>query len=364
MVPLPDPKPVVYILHGDDEFAMAKYIDAMYKRLGDPTLADLNFSRLDGRTFKENDLQNATGSMPFLAERRLVVLFHPFARQPDANQRAARAQYQEQFLARLNHLPDTAALVLVIEDHPRKGDWEVLHGEHWLMAWAKQAGEKAFLRTFSLPTPGEMQKWIRKQAEETALKQEELAEKAGKKGKILGQFTAQAALALVEQVGTDTRVAALEIEKLLNYVNYARPVEQDDVANLTTRLDQPNIFAMVDALGSRDGHKATAELHILLETQDPLSLFGMIVRQFRLLLLVREIMDQGGGPGQAAEHLRGEPFRVNPFAASKLYKQASQFSLAGLEAIFRRLLALDETFKSSQMEASVALDAFIAELAG
>ena len=354
MLPVPDPKPVVYILHGDDEFAMAKYVDAMYKLLSDdPTLADLNFTRLDGRTLNDNDLQTATGSMPFLAERRLVVLLHPFARQPEGSQRAARAQFQEAFLARLNRLPDTAALVLVIEDHRRRDDWEVLPETHWLMEWARQAGEKALVKTFSLPTPAEMQKWIRKQAE-----------KAGEDKGLRGQFTAQAALALVEQVGTDTRVAALEIEKLLDYVNYARPVEQDDVANLTTRLDQPNIFAMVDALGSRDGHKAAAELHILLETQDPLSLFGMIARQFRLLLLVREVMDQGGGPGQAAELLRGEPFRVTPFTASKLYKQASQFSLPGLEAIYRRLLALDETFKTSQMEPSVALDAFIAELAG
>jgi hypothetical protein len=44
-------KPVVYILHGDDEFAIAEFIAGMEKKLGDPVTADLNITRLDGGVF-------------------------------------------------------------------------------------------------------------------------------------------------------------------------------------------------------------------------------------------------------------------------------------------------------------------------
>jgi DNA polymerase III subunit delta len=344
---LADSKPVVYLLYGDDEYAISQYLAAMYARLGDPSTADLNFTRLDGRTASDNDLRGATGSIPFLAERRVVVLAHPFARQPEGGKKAERARFQEQFIALLDSLPESTALVLVVEDQVRRGDWETMRADHWLMQWARQASGRALLKSFGLPSGAEMQRWVRKAAEAQG-----------------GEFTSQAAASLVELVGSDTRMAALEIDKALSYVNRARPVEHADVELLTARIDQPDIFALVDALGARDGKEASRRLHILLEEQDWLSIFGMIARQFRLLLLAREIVARGGGPDQVADELKGEPFRVAPFIAKKLVQQASRFTLPGLEDIYRRLLALDESLKSSQMDASVALDVFIADLAG
>ncbi len=42
-------KPVVYVLHGDDPFAIRRVLDTMLAKMGDPGMAELNFSRLDGR---------------------------------------------------------------------------------------------------------------------------------------------------------------------------------------------------------------------------------------------------------------------------------------------------------------------------
>jgi len=99
-------KPVVYILHGDDEFAIQKTIARWTHDLGDPTTADLNISRLDGRTASEDDLRTATGSMPFLAERRMVIFAHPLAR-------LGSEPARRRFLDLLDRLPPTTGLVLV-----------------------------------------------------------------------------------------------------------------------------------------------------------------------------------------------------------------------------------------------------------
>jgi DNA polymerase III subunit delta len=342
-----DPKPVLYILYGDDDYAITKYLAAMYARMGDASTADLNFTRLDGRTATDNELRNATRSIPFLSDRRVVVLTHPFARQPDGHKKAERAQYQDDFLALINGLPETTALVLVVEDQMRRGDWELLNANHWLMQWAHKAEGRALIKSFSPPSGVEMQRWVRKTAE------------AGG-----GEFSLAAAGMLVDLVGSDTRLATLEIDKALSYVNRSRPVERADVELLTARIDQPDIFALVDAMGARDGKEASRRLHILLEEQDALSIFGMVARQFRLLLLAREIIDRGGGTAQVAEELKGEPFKVVPFIADKLVRQAGRFTLPGLEDIYRRLLALDEGLKTSQMDSSVAMDVFIADLVG
>ncbi len=73
-MPEPNEKPVVYILHGDDPVEIEKFIGALVARMGDPTLVELNFSRLDARSTSESELRTAAMAMPFLAERRLVVL--------------------------------------------------------------------------------------------------------------------------------------------------------------------------------------------------------------------------------------------------------------------------------------------------
>jgi DNA polymerase-3 subunit delta len=118
-----------------------------------------------------------------------------------------------------------------------------------------------------------------------------------------------------------------------------------------------NIFSLVDALGNRNGQQAMKMFHHLLAEQDALQIFGMIVRQFRLLLLAREILDDGGNVDEIAHQLK-----VQPFLAQKLAVQARRFSLPGLETIYRLLSEIDVASKSGEIEASLAIDTLIADL--
>jgi DNA polymerase-3 subunit delta len=271
--------------------------------------------------------------MPFLAKRRMVVLKHPLAR---LNSPSAR----QKFLAQLEKIPSTTALVLVeykllTEEKDRKRN-----ALHWLERWAREAGERVYLRAFPLPKGPAMARWIQDQA------------RAGG-----GQFTPRAAAMLATLVGDDPRLADQEIEKLLTYVNYHRPVEPEDVQSLTADTGQGDIFAMVDALASQDGRRALAMLQRLFEEQDPFSIFGMIVRQFRLLLLAREVMDGGGQVGDIARELR-----MPPFLADKIGSQARHFSMPLLESIYHRLLDLDEAMKTSRVQPGLALDTLVVAL--
>ena len=70
-------RPSLYLFHGDDEFAINQELTKMRSRLGDETTADMNTTHIDGRSFNLDELIGATRAMPFLAERRLVVLIDP-----------------------------------------------------------------------------------------------------------------------------------------------------------------------------------------------------------------------------------------------------------------------------------------------
>jgi DNA polymerase-3 subunit delta len=281
----------------------------------------------------------ATQAIPFLTSRRLVVLTHPLAR---FSSEPARAK----FLEHLGKIPSSTALVLIeyhtLTDEATKKKNRI----HWLEKWAVEAGkERVLLRSFGSLSGGAMVDWIQKRAAATG-----------------GKFTYPAASLLANLVGSDVRMADHEIQKLLAYTNRNRPIEAEDVDLLTPSASVGNIFFLVDALGNRNGQQAMKMFHQLLAEQDVYSIFGMVVRQFRLLLLSREILEEGGNEAEIAQQLKVEAFRVHPFVAQKLAVQARKFSLPALETIYRRLLEMDAANKSGEMEAGLAIDTLIAEL--
>jgi DNA polymerase III subunit delta len=326
-------KPVVVVLHGNDPLLIRRAVDTLVKESSaDPAIADMNITRLDGRQAAEQELRTAVLAMPFLAERRLVIVTNPLAK---ANTDAGRKRYQ----ALLDGLPDFTTLVLVMEDTLERGRWKSLHDHHWLRRWLEKAGKRGQLQLCALPEMGRMPDWIRKEAVNQG-----------------GQFHMEAAKALVAHVGNDTQLATQEIIKLLTYVDFKRAVDMDDVDLLTSQGGQADVFDMVDAMAVGNARGALTLLHRLLEEQEPLTLFGMIVRQFRLLVQARELIDERRG-GEIAGELR-----LHPFVAEKLTQQARRFGMTHLEMIYHHLLEMDEMMKTSQMPSDLVLDTFIADL--
>jgi DNA polymerase III subunit delta len=328
-------QPVVYIFHGDDPLAIRRQVDDLVGQMGDPSIADMNITRLDGRQANDEELRAAANAMPFLTERRMVIVTYPFARMTTD---AAR----KRFIALLDGLPDSTQLLLVVPDVLERGKWKSLPAldSNWIRKWLRAADRRAHYQLCGLPSMHEMPEWVRKEARRQG-----------------GQFSPESASALVAHVANDTLAASNEITKLLTYVDGKRPVEAGDVEEMTAQGSQADVFSMVDALASGNARQAIGMLHRLLETQEPLSLFGMITRQFRLLIQAREVLDEGRGGIMASE------LHLHPFVAEKLTGQARRFRMAQLEEIYHRLLLLDEAMKTGQMPSDLALDTFIAGLA-
>jgi DNA polymerase-3 subunit delta len=212
--------PAVYILHGDDEVGIEDWIGSIREKMGERSTADMNTARLSGRV-DLRELNAAVRAVPFLAERRLVVLEAALGALRGKNDRA-------EFLDFLAAVPESTALVIV--------ESTVLKSDHWLITWAEGHRERVYKRAMPLPRGGALVKWV-----------VDYTRTAG------GEMTVQAAQHLVNLVGDDNRLAAEEADKLLAYVNYDRPIEVDDVDLLTAPIRQADVFKMVDALGARNG---------------------------------------------------------------------------------------------------------------
>lgn len=324
-----DTPPTVYLLYGDHDLAFKDFIARMKDKMGKPENAGMNIDRFSPPNLSITQLEQICSTVPFLAPRRVVIAEQPTKLMSSNDER-------EKFFDLLNSIPSSTAFVL-IEPIDFKSTRGRLPSKPAELIQFLENHPSAFLRRCEIPRGSQFVSWIVEHTQE-----------------LEGEINPQAAHLLAEFVAEDLHLAHQEITKLLAYVNYDRRIEVSDVEKLTPFYGQSDVFAMVDAVGKRDGKQALKYLRQLLSDEYPLYVFSMIVRQFRLLLLAKE----------ALEHKR-EPqsvLNVSPFVSKKIVAQAKNFNLGELERIYRHLLEVDVASKTGQDTLEVALECFITQL--
>ncbi len=329
-----------YTFHGEDEFSLSEALAKLKARMGDPDMASLNTTLLDGQRITLAELKHNCDAVPFLAERRLVIVDGLLSRLAGRRGQRGKGQssagdkeYLQGLLDYLPHLPETARLVFV--EHTS------LKPSHPVLKLALANGERGFVREFRPPAKGGLERWIR--------------ERVGKKG---GEIEPVACRELAAFVGNDLRLLDQEIEKLVTYTAGQRPITVDDVRTLVSCVQETSVFDMVDAVGRRDGRTALTLLHHMLDDgQKPLYILAMIVRQFRIMVQVKDLEGRGVAPGVMAKKLG-----LHPFVVEKGLRQARNFTMAQLETVYDKLLETDLAIKTGRMEDVLALDMLVAGL--
>ncbi|GAB4512536.1 MAG: hypothetical protein OHK0046_12220 [Anaerolineae bacterium] len=320
-----------YIFHGDDDLSIDEAVIQMRKGMGEN--GDLNTTEFDGAVASVPEIINAVTSFPFLSDKRLVIVKGLLTWLTRKGAGDAGKEGLQRLENELPALPDYARLVIV--------ERETLPEKNAIVQLAGKL-ENGYIKQFTAPQ--DPTGWILKRA----------------RSEYGVEIDQQAAAALAAVTVEDLRRADNELVKLVSYVGEAARITEADVAALTPYVPEANIFKMVDAIAEGKGQLALQLLHRLMadKDQDPFSLYGMIVRQFRLLLLAKEHLSMGGSPGGIAQALK-----VRPFVAQNLAKQTRGFTLQDLERIYRGLLDTDIKMKTGRVEPALALDLFIASLA-
>lgn len=321
-----------FLLHGDNDFSLEIEIKQLREKMGDSANADLNTSEFEGDAVNVFEVINAVSSYPFLADRRVVIVKGMIAwiTRKGAGETGKKAL--EQLTQALPVLPDYARLIFI--------ERATLPDSNKIVKLARElpnAYEKL------LKSPDDSTGWILKQAKE-----------------IYGaEIEPRAAAALSTVTGNDLRRADNELVKLVSYVDGARPITEADVMQMTSYITDDDIFKMVDAMAEGRGDEAMRRMHNLLlqKDGDPFKTYGMIVRQFRLLLTAKEYLATGGAPRGMAEALS-----IKPFVADKLAKQTRAFSLGQLEQVYRALSDYDIRMKTGRIDPELALDLLVASL--
>ena len=312
-----------YIFHGDDTHSQKETLAKLQSKMGDPGMLDLNTTRFD-KPPSMSELLNACNVMPFLAKVRLIIVQDLFTSKPDKT-------FEKELLAYLPTMPETTRLFFL--------ESKSVRSNHAILKLA-ESDENGYAKQFSKPEGAALERWVRQQVSEKN-----------------GRIAHQAAHMLAANVGNDLQILDNEIEKLLLYKG-EEEITAKDVELLSPYAAEANIFDLVDAIGNRNSKHASLLLQKkFTEGADPFYLFSMFIRQFRLLLQVKELVESGLRPPGISKALK-----MHSFVAGKLYQQCQGFSLSQLEQIYRHLLEIDVGVKTGRNEMVTALNLLVAGL--
>lgn len=201
-------------------------------------------------------------------------------------------------------------------------------------------------------------------------------------GKTMG---AEAVQTFRELVAPNLREIANELEKLFTYIGKRQEVTREDVRAICSVSRQAVIWELTDALGARRASQAIMALESLLDAGDqPMGILMMLVAQFRLMLLARDLMQrkvitardgQGGNfefvkafdrlPEEATAHFPRTKEGALP-NAWRLYRcalAAKNFSTAELIHAMDLLLEANRQLVSTQLDDRLVLEEAIVKIA-
>lgn len=311
---------MLILVYGDDTFRVqekVKVLQAAFIQKHDPT--GLNFASF-GADAKPGDVLQAVGSLPFMSQKRMVVIRDLIS---------TTKKDGEDTWASLASTPESSIVVLWETAEPKavekKGLFQTL-----------KKGADVHAYPFPVLEGAALQKWA--------------AERVKLRG---GVIAADAARELAERVGGDLWQMDNEIGKLVAYAS-GRAVAKADVEELVRASFDGEIFALVDAVSRKEAAKA---VRLLREERwsgaSDFSIFGMLARQVRILLGARALLDED--PRAPAQQLAND-MNVHPFVAQKSLDQARKFTLSDLRTTHDLLFKYDAGMKSGYLDAELAVD--------
>jgi DNA polymerase-3 subunit delta len=336
---------LLHVLVGEDDYSIRQALEEIKKGIGDATALMTNTTVLGGQQLTPDQLRAAAETVPFLAEKRLVIIegllehFQPRAR--PARKRSSRAaasdkaEEHQAFIESIKGLPAFTELVILgagirPDVSPRAGN-PLLRG---LAAITK-------IKNFPRLNQRELGQWIERRASADG-----------------GGISPAAVMLLTRFVGNDLWVMAGEVDKLTLYTG-GRRIEEADVRAVVSYAREANVFAMVDAiLESRTAAAQQMLQQLLREGESAAQLLVMLGRQARIIFQIREMRGRGLSRGEIQTRLG----LSSDFVLRKAWDQADKYSPRSIRDVYHRLLEADISIKTGKYDGDLAIDVLIAEM--
>ncbi len=304
-----------YLLYGEEGYLRLQYRDILQKALlgdGDP----MNLQKFKGSDVRPTELIDLAETMPFFAERRVIVLENSGLFDSGCPE---LSDY-------LKNPADTVAFLFVEEKVDRRKDlYKTLQKVGFTMECDTQ-NERTLCA------------WI--------------AQRFQKEGLGISQA---AASFLLEKVGTDMFNISTEMEKLISYCDGRKEVTVRDIDTVCAGWISSQIFVMIDAITARDRKKAMDLYYDLLALKEPpIKIQALITRQFNLILQAKDMAGHQIDSKTIASQLG-----IMPFLVGKYLSWGRQYTIEELKDKLKFCIDSDYAMKTGKMDPGICVESVI-----
>lgn len=304
-----------YLLYGAEAYLKQQYKHNLVKALN-PDGDTMNFTRFEGKGIEIKELIDLCETMPFFAERRVILLEDTgfFKNKCDE-----LADY-------MKSLPDYLCLIFAeSEVDKRSRMYKAVKAAGRICEFLPQ-DEKALMR------------WA--------------AGLLGKEGKKITQRDMEL---LLTKTGTDMGNLRMELEKLINYTSGRDVVTAADIEAVCVTRTQNKIFDMVQAVTDKNQEKALDLYYDLLTLKEPpMRILFLLAKQFRQLFLAKQFVQEGLAQAEMASRLG-----VPAFVVRKILACARSYSLDELQQAVADFVDAEEAVKTGRLQDTLSVELLI-----
>ena len=312
--------PSTLLFEGEEEYLKQQAYQALRRKLLPEGMEELNETLLEAPD--AGAIIAAAETMPFLAEKRLVML-------RDYPALTGRAEADEQLV---NYLPNIPSTTLLCFYCTQKAD-----GRKKLYSAIKKLGGVV---TFAPLRDRELTTFVT-----GAFRQQ---------GRECDERTADF---LIFTCGSDTNLLLSEIAKIAAH-SASPAVHPDEIKALATPSAECTVFQMVDAVVAGQEARAFSLFRNQLRAgADRVYMLAMLLRQFRLLQHVKIMQFEK----RSAADIRAA-LGVPSFAAEQYVRQAAGYSNAQVKQAVQLCFDTETAIKSGQLNAEGAVEAVMIKL--
>ena len=307
----------VYLLYGEERYLIRQYRDKLKKAIIDPE-DTMNIASYEGTDFDVKDLIIAADTMPFFAERRLILVQDSklFKKNTDA-----LAEYFE-------NIPETTYFVFVEDEVEEK------------TKIFKAANKIGTTVKFTTPKEDVLRKWI--------------IGRIGKEGKDITQAAYQS---FIEKTGTDMENIEKELEKLICYTMDKKAIEAADVEAVTTEQISSKIYELVNVISNHQQKQALDMFYDLLSQKEkPSRILYRLTKHFDTLLTIKIMSSQGFNTREMEDRTGLKDWMIRKYQG-----QIRAFSIEQLKKAVKDGVEYETAIKTGHIEEQLAVELFIIE---
>ena len=305
----------IYLLYGEEAYLKKQYKDKLTKAIL-PDGDTVNYAYYEGKGINPAELIDLAETMPFFAERRLIVI------ENSGFFKSATPELADY----MKNMPDTVCFLFVENEVDKRGKMYKAAKDKGRIVEMGRQDEKTLLY------------WI--------------AGNVKREGRQIKESTARY---LVSKTGTDMENLEKEMEKLFSYTLGRNEITVQDIDDICTTQITNKIFEMVEAVAVKQQKKALDYYYDLLALKEPpMRILYLLARQFKLLLEVKDLCGKGYEKSQIAKTVG-----LHPFVAGKYIQQCRTFSREELRSIMEEAVNTEEMVKTGRLNDMMSVELFI-----